>query len=56
MRERAAISYFFQLHPTHVFVVGEEKQFHVLETSVWQKKKNSRDNLFSPMADFRLIH
>jgi len=28
MRERAAIIYFFQLHPTYVFVRGEEKQLH----------------------------
>jgi len=28
MREKAAISYFFQLYPTHVFVGGEEKQLH----------------------------
>ena len=27
MRERAAISYFFQLHPTHVFVREEENNF-----------------------------
>jgi len=25
IKERAAISYFFQLHPTHIFMKGEEK-------------------------------
>ena len=38
-RERAAISYFFQLHPTHVFTYFYEKRRKtVLETRVWQKK------------------